>query len=151
MEKYIDKNALNFDDVQSVDQAVSKLNYIVGLFVLMLGPINLIFGSLLSITNILTTAYYILFGMMILSANMKIEFVEKHFKFLSNPFGRGVFTIYIGTLYFNYSNLGVLYYLFYLVFAIMAFIGAFYLYEGFKGRQQKQTELDTNVSTIRGI
>jgi len=145
------KDKFSFEDVKTVDEAVSKLNYIIGFAVLCLGPLNIIFGSMFSLTNWLSSSYYVLFGMMILSANMKIEFVEKHFKFLSNPIYRGVFTIYIGTLYFNFPNLGVLEYVVWAAFIVLTFIGTYYLIQGFKGKSEKESQLDASISTIRGI
>jgi len=152
MKEALTKDKFSFKDVNTVEEAVLKLNYIIGLIVLLLGPFNLIFGSILSLTNLLSSIYYILFGMMILSANMKISYVEDHFKFLSNKIGRGIFTIYIGTLYFNFKDSGVLQVVFWVLFLVLSFIGLYYIYEGLKSsKTEKDAQLEASVTTIRGI
>jgi len=154
MDKIYNKEALTFSDVQSVEQAVHRANYLIGLAVLAIGVLNLLWYGILSPFNWLTTAYYVLFGMMIISATVKLDFVDKHFKFLQKPLGRGIFTIYIGTLYFNFTSGNVIVkYLLYAVFGVMAFIGGYYIKQGIQELKgsPKETTLDASISTIRGV
>jgi len=81
------------------------LNYFVGLGLIGLGILDFIFNSrIINPISWLYPIYYTykentlfnhdsLFGCMILSAQVEIEFIKRNFKFLFQPYGRGIFTL----------------------------------------------------------
>lgn len=147
---------LNFKDVKDVDEAVNKINYLLGLGIIGMGVGNFLLSSTFSLSGWFYTIYFVIFGLMIISAQLKITFVEKHFRFMQSMIGRGLFNIYIGTLCFNFPML-----LAWIGFLSLTAVGLFFIYRGVKNPASGQdannhttVTIDvssSNAATVRGI
>jgi len=70
---------------------------ILGILVIILGCYSIITSSI-DITNIVNSAYRILFGFLIILAELRLEKWLKFFTFLNSYFGLGIFYIFVGGL-----------------------------------------------------
>ena len=148
-----------FKGVSTWEDGIGRLNYIVGVGIIAIGVVSFIVSSVFSLTNWFSTAYFVLFGLMVISAQAKFEFIENNFLFLQKPFGRGIFDVYVATLCLSYIDADgkstniIVTILCWAGFVCLTLIGLYYIYQGFRGRQlsKKQAELDASISTIRGI
>lgn len=148
-----------FRGVSGWDDTVGRLNYVVGIGIIVIGVVSFIVDSVFSLSNWFSTAYFVLFGLIVVSAQAKFAFIEDNLLFLQKPFGRGLFDLYVATLCLSYIDVGgsnenvIITVLCWIGFVCLVIIGFYYIYQGFRGRSlnQKQAELDASISTIRGI
>ena len=139
-------------DIKNVDDAMGRLNWVIGVIVIGLGVLNFITSGITSVSGWLYTAYFFLFGIMILSAHQKFDIIDKHFVFLKKPTARGLFNIYVGTLCFKFADNPILLVVAWVGFSFLALIGLYYIYKGWTGsKPAKDTGMDATIATIRGI
>eukprot|EP01017_Pseudomicrothorax_dubius_P035587 TRINITY_DN5008_c0_g2_i2.p1 TRINITY_DN5008_c0_g2~~TRINITY_DN5008_c0_g2_i2.p1 ORF type:complete len:167 (+),score=54.29 TRINITY_DN5008_c0_g2_i2:25-501(+) len=90
MDDFMDKHAMKF----------KIINIASGIFILSVGVLS-IFGrlSLDHLIKLPNSVFLGLFGVMILSAEYDIPAIKENMSFLNTLFGRGIFNIYIATLF----------------------------------------------------
>ena len=88
--------------------------------------------------------YYILFGVLLITAEMPIQFTTRHFSFLGYYIGRGIFMLFVGSLIFN---TGVWWYI--LIACIMFLVAIVYIILGLgcKGRIKAKKEEDSDLAS----
>jgi len=139
------------------------LNYFIGLGILGFAVLDIIFNvTFINPITWLYPTYLLLFGFMILSANIQFDFIDKYFYFLKNHIGRGIFTIYVSTLLLDFTigSNTLIQLVVFGGFGVVAFVGLVYLIVGLATRKKEDQQggaygqyIDSNnnnYSSLRG-
>jgi hypothetical protein len=77
---------------------LKALSIAMGLVLIGLGIFNYAAVPIGDPINVILPFYYIIFGMLIIAAELSASYITAQFKFIENYIGRGLFYIFVGTL-----------------------------------------------------
>eukprot|EP01017_Pseudomicrothorax_dubius_P027977 TRINITY_DN3283_c0_g1_i3.p1 TRINITY_DN3283_c0_g1~~TRINITY_DN3283_c0_g1_i3.p1 ORF type:complete len:140 (+),score=35.98 TRINITY_DN3283_c0_g1_i3:144-563(+) len=85
------------DCFQKIKPLVRVMNFTIGIALIALAVLGF-FAATLQPLLFLSGLYLGLFGVMILSSEIELKFIEDYFNFLKTLLGRGIFYIYLGSM-----------------------------------------------------
>ena len=116
---------------------MKALSIAVGVLLIGLGIFSYATLSLSDPMDVILPFYYMLFGLLMIAAEVGAKFLTGSFKFVENFMGRGLFYIFVGTLCLRGSNPFQ-----YVVAGILLVVGIVYLccYCGVQRKQDQEKE-----------